>query len=346
MKKLALILMTLAVLASCKKTEEPSPTPEPKPEPELVPIQIATTMTRATDYAFETSDKVGLFVVNEPKNLQASGNHVDNCKFTFDGAKWNAGNEIYWFDATTKADFYCYYPYTSVENVNEYAFEAQKDQSTEAMNGKLGGYEASDFLWGKAGNTAPTDRIVRLSFAHMMAGVRLSLVKGTGFSDEEWAAASKEALILNTKRNATVNLATGVVTATGEAGGTGIIPYRHGEDFRAVVVPQEIAAGTPVISVTVAGVSYKFSRSEAMTFTASKQHNFTITVNKKAPGDFEFKLSDESITAWENDAVSHDATTTENNVPGCKMPSFAPGTFCLLHRLTAVVCKEMSFAME
>lgn len=105
MKKLALILMTLAVLASCKKTEEPSPTPEPKPEPELVPIQIATTMTRATDYAFETSDKVGLFVVNEPKNLQASGNHVDNCKFTFDGAKWNAGNEIYWFDATTKADF-------------------------------------------------------------------------------------------------------------------------------------------------------------------------------------------------------------------------------------------------
>lgn len=64
MKKLALILMTLAVLASCKKTVEPSPTPELKPEPELVPIQIVTTMTRATDYAFETSDKVGLFVVN------------------------------------------------------------------------------------------------------------------------------------------------------------------------------------------------------------------------------------------------------------------------------------------
>lgn len=60
MKKLALILMTLAVLASCKKTEEPSPTPEL----ELVPIHIATAVTRATDYAFETSDKVGLFVVN------------------------------------------------------------------------------------------------------------------------------------------------------------------------------------------------------------------------------------------------------------------------------------------
>lgn len=103
--KPALILMTLAVLASCKKTEEPTPTPEPKPEPELVPIQIATTMTRATDYAFETGDNVGLFVVNEPNSLQLNGDHVDNSKFTFDGAKWNAGKEIYWQDATTKADF-------------------------------------------------------------------------------------------------------------------------------------------------------------------------------------------------------------------------------------------------
>ena len=197
------------------------------------------------------------------------------------------------------------------------------------MNGKLGGYEASDFLWGKAGNAAPTYRIVRLSFAHMMAGVRLSLVKGTGFSDEEWAAASKEALILNTKRNATVNLATGVVTATGEAGGTGIIPYRHGEDFRAVVVPQEIAAGTPVISVTVAGVSYKFSRSEAMTFTASKQHNFTITVNKKAPGDFEFKLSTR--------ASRHGRTTMSPTTPR-QGKTMYPGARCLHLPRVLFVC--------
>lgn len=101
MKKLTLIIVTLVVLGSCKKTEEPAPVPEQ----ELVPIQIATAVTRATDYAFETGDNIGLFVVNEPKNLQIRGNHVDNSKFTFDGAKWNAGKEIYWQDATTKADF-------------------------------------------------------------------------------------------------------------------------------------------------------------------------------------------------------------------------------------------------
>lgn len=120
MKKLTLIIVTLVVLGSCKKTEEPAPVPEQ----ELVPIQIATAVTRATDYAFETGDNVGLFVVNEPKNLQIRGNHVDNCKFTFDGTKWNAGKEIYWLDATTKADFYCYYPYTSsVSSITSFPFQ-------------------------------------------------------------------------------------------------------------------------------------------------------------------------------------------------------------------------------
>ena len=129
MKKLTLIIVTLVVLGSCKKTEEPAPVPEQ----ELVPIQIATAVPRATDYAFETGDNVGLFVVNEPKNLQIRGNHVDNCKFTFDGTKWNAGKEIYWLDATTKADFYCYYPYTSsVSSITSFPFQVSQDQSTES----------------------------------------------------------------------------------------------------------------------------------------------------------------------------------------------------------------------
>ena len=41
-------------------------------------------------------------------------------------------------------------------------------------------------------------------------------------------------------------------------------------------------------------------------------HNFTIEVNKKTEsGEYEFKLAGESITAWENDDISHDATAKE-----------------------------------
>lgn len=153
-----------------------------------------------------------------------------------------------------------------------------------------------------------------------MAGIRVTLAKGTGFSDEEWTAADKEVLILNTRRRATADLSTGTVTATGDAEAAGITPYRKGGDFRAVLAPQEVAAGTQLLSVTVDGASYKFSRSEATVFHPSRQHNFTITVNKKGMGDFEFTVSGESVTAWENDTVSHDATIKEYVVIDVETP--------------------------
>ena len=317
----------LTGLATCSVEEYSFRTEPDAEEPGLITISGEISQvyqTRADDSGFADKDQIGVYIVDyngsSAGTLRNNGNRADNVKFTFDEAayKWTSSRDIYWKDKETHIDVYGYYPYASVENVNEYAFEVQKDQSTEALNSKMGGYEASDFLWGKAENAAPTDRIVRLSFSHRMAGVRVTLVKGTGFSDAEWSEASKEVLILNTRRKAVVDLATGVVTASGEAGGTGIIPYRKGKDFRAVVVPQEITEGTPLISVTVGGISYKFNR--GIVFNPSKQHNFTITVNKRAPGDFEFKVSDESITAWENDDVSHDATTREYIVINVETP--------------------------
>lgn len=282
--------------------------------------------TRAGDSGFADKDEIGVYVVDysgdNPGTLKNNGNRADNVRFTFDEAayKWTPDSEIYWKDKTTHVDVYGYYPLSSIENVNSYYFEVQKDQSTEPANGNLAGYEASDFLWGKAANAAPTDKVIRLSFAHRLSGVRVSLVEGTGFASGEWASANKSVLILGTKRGCSIDLATGEATATGEAGAAGIIPYAKGGDFRAIVVPQEVAAGEALISVTVGGVSYKHSRSEATVFAPSKQHNFTITVNKKAAGAYEFKMSDESITAWENDAVSHDATTREYVVINVETP--------------------------
>lgn len=318
----------LAGLAACS-IDEDNFRPEPDDEGAgLITISGEISQiyqTRANDSGFADKDEIGVYIVDynggDAGTLKNNGNRADNVKFTFDEAayKWTPEHDIYWKDKETHIDVCGYYPYSSyVDKVSVYPFEVRKDQSTEALNGKFGGYEASDFLWGKAENAAPTDRIVRLSFAHKMAGVRVTLVKGTGFSDAEWSEASKEVLILNTKRKAVIDIATGIVTASGKADGTGIIPYRKGKDFRAVVVPQEIAEGTPIINVTVDGISYKFSR--GLVFAPSKQHNFTITVNKREPGDFEFKVSDESITVWENDDVSHDATTREYVVINVETP--------------------------
>ena len=274
-------------------------------------------VTRASDGGFADQDRIGVYIVDyngsEAGTLSNSGNRADNVKHTFDEAsyKWKAARDIYWKNKDTHVDIYGYYPYGEVDEVNALSFEVSKDQSTDAQNGKLGGYESSDFLWGKVEDVAPTDRVIKIAFHHKLAGVRVSLVEGTGFAEGEWAAASKQVLITGTHRKATIDLATGIATPAGDVSTTGIIPLVKDNDFRAVVIPQDIAAGTDLVSITVNGIAYKYNKAEAISFIAGKQHNFTITVNKRGDGDFEFTLSGESITAWENDSASHDARAKE-----------------------------------
>lgn len=273
--------------------------------------------TRVNDEGFCDGDVIGIYVVdydNEmPGVLLNEGNRGTNVRHTFDEAnsKWDSAYDLYFKDNHTNIDIYGYYPFDTPNDVNEYAFEVQKDQSTSAAYGKIGGYEASDFLWGKAENIAPTDKTIKVGFHHKMSSARVTLAEGTGFADGEWASLDKAVLMLNTRRNASIDLATGVVTAVGEVPATGTIPYRNGADYRSIIVPQTVPAGTPLISITVGGIPYTLIKSEDYTYTASKQHNFTIKVNKREGSGYEFIVASESIIAWENDSVSHDATARE-----------------------------------
>lgn len=196
--------------------------------------------------------------------------------------------------------------------MSAYTFEVQKNQQKSAEGGALGGYEASDFLWGKAEKIAPTQQVVKLALRHRMANARVVLQEGDGFAEGEWSGFDKSVLVMNTKRSAVINLSTGVIEATGEVASTGIIAYRNSDEFRAIVVPQTLGASTVLFSLTVNGVNYTFKKDADFEYIPGKMHNFTIKVDKKTvTGDYEFTVVDESITAWENDGVSHDATARE-----------------------------------
>ena len=275
-------------------------------------------VTRVNDNGFCDGDEMGVYIVDyqgtTPGTLQNSGNRGNNVKHTFDEAayKWNSAYDVYWKDEHTHIDIYGYYPFSSPEDVNAYPFEVQKDQSTAATSSEMGGYEASDFLWGKAADVAPTEKVIRLPMRHRMSSPRITLAEGEGFAEGEWAGLEKQVLVRNTRRSAVINLADGSVTATGDIPQTGTIPYVKDDVFRAIVVPQTVPAGTILFTITVNGVVYDFKKEEAFTYTSGKMHNFTIQVNKKeATGEFTFTLIGESITAWENDDVSHDATMKE-----------------------------------
>lgn len=99
------------------------------------------------------------------------------------------------------------------------------------------------------------------------------------------------------------------------------IPSRTNDEWRTIVVPQTVAAGTTLFSITIGGVPYKFTKNEAFTYVSGKMMNFGIKVDKQTgSGAYKLTLISESITPWENDLVSHDATAKEyiviNSTPG------------------------------
>lgn len=319
-KNLLLLTLPLWVLTACNDnlTEGNEPLVNSGKRIELSGEIEQVAVTRVNDNGFCDGDKIGVYIVdyqnNKPAPLLSSGNRGNNVKHTYDEAKnkWNSAYDIYWKDSNTHIDVYGYYPFGSPEDVNRYPLTVQKDQSKEAENGEMSNYETSDFLWGKVADAAPTERVIKLAMHHRMSCVKIDLIKGDGFSDATWAKLEKNVTIQNTKHNAFADLSTGEVTATGEVASTGILPYKKKDYFRAIVVPQTISAGTVLFKLTVDGKPYTFKKEEGFAYTSGKMHNFSIKVDyKENTGDYKFSLVGESITAWENDDVTHDATMKE-----------------------------------
>ena len=275
-------------------------------------------VTRVNDNGFCNGDVMGVYIVdyegNKPGTLKVNGNRGDNVRHTFDepNYKWNSAYDLFWKDKHTHIDVYGYYPFANPESIEDYQFEVQKDQSKATENGEMGGYEASDFLWGKVGDVAPTTNVIRLPLSHRMSNARVTLIQGSGFAEGEWANTEKIVLAPNLVRKASINLANGEVKPAGSVESTATIPSRVGDEWRTIVVPQTLKASTTLFSITIGGVPYKFAKNEALTYVAGKMMNFGIKVDKKAAsGQYKLTLVSESITPWENDLVSHDATAKE-----------------------------------
>ena len=314
------------LLASCTK----DPDEVIVQQGEQLPIQLfssinQTTASRVNDEGFCNNDGIGIYVVNyqngAPGTMLSEGNQVDNVRYVYNESenKWTPDYPVYYYDKVTPVDIVGYYPYVSkIDNVNTYSFEVAKDQSTDAANGLMGGYEASDFLWGKAENISPTASKVNITFNHKMAGVQVELTEGTGWAENEWSGLDKQVLVSNTIRKATIDLANGDITPVGDVPTTGTVPAKSGDGWRAVVVPQSVGASVALLNITVDGTSYVYRKNSAYEYLSGKLHKFTIEVSKKSESGLTFKLVGEAITPWESETIIHDGTAREYvviNVP-------------------------------
>ncbi len=297
MRKFCLALAAFFLVLACDKTQpapEPQPTPDPTPAvQEQIPIRISlSSFTKATDSAYESGDAVGLYVVNEGASLAASGNQADNVAFTFDGSQWKSATTLYWKDNTTKASFYCYYPHSgSPADIKALPFSVKQNQSAQSD------YKASELLWGCKKDVAPTSNAVEISTNHRMSNLLVYILPGNGYTAESLAQEEIKVRINNLKPAATLNLESGVVTATGNA--ADITPYKEGDHFRALIPPQSLQNQT-LISITVG--SYSFSFKENITLKSNTQHKVNLTVNKVSEG-ISIGIGD-----WENDDTDYGGT--------------------------------------
>ena len=284
MNKLLLsIIMVSTLLISCSKDSDnditkpkpPTPTPPPTTEEKKIPISIIAQRADDSDTSFKSGDKVGLYVVNyggsTAGKLTASGNQVDNVYFSYSG-NWTSEKKIYWKDKNTKADLFCYYPYSSnIANVTSFPIAVNKNQSSEEN------YKASEFLWGKTTGVTPTESSVTISVQQAMSRLIVKLVPGSGYKEEDLSKA--EVLICGLKTNATINIEDGEVTTTNNL--VDITPMKKSGEYHALVVPQNIKE-IDLIKVTIG--ENTFHLNETIDFTSNKQYTCTITIDRSGQG--------------------------------------------------------------
>lgn len=286
--------------------DEPTP-PQPEKPTVRIPIGISTSITRVTETAFESGDQIGLYVVNRnddgsQNDLKPSGNYVDNMRYTYSYNTWTPDETVYWKDDKTCADFYLYYPYQAAHvNESPMVFKVEADQS------KVNSYKNSDVIIGSTLNVAPSQTTVYIASKHVMSRVVIALKPGEGFTDASLAASDVKVTLNIPAVSANIDLATGEVEPIMNYDGesltmTPMTPYKDGNVYRVIVVPQEVAQ-TNLIKVNVGGSDFLFSKD--FNFESGKSYTFNVTITKESSG------LNATITGWDSDGVDYGGTATE-----------------------------------
>lgn len=261
-------LVSLLVLAACSSQNGEEPVVEQPSN--AVNLAINTRVTRAiTDASgitsFAEGDQItlyssGLFqeMAAEPYIVKAAGEleHASGKTFSYYG--------------TQGATFYAYYPSNTVSsNRYEATFEVSSDQS---MDGSFG---FSDLMTATSSVDAAQSEAVNLSFAHRLSLVKVDLsqfdfnVKGVEliniYPQVTWSYSSDAVFTVTTATPTSIRM------------GTNVAADAAGKIYWAVVPPQSMSSGNPLIMITTdTGKSYTYKPSNDIPFNEGTITSFAL----------------------------------------------------------------------
>ena len=252
--------------------------------------------TRATETAFENGDVIGLYATEYSGDiaapLQISGNWANNVATTFDGASWTPAKKIFWSE--NKMDVYGYYPYMTPTSIDEHLWSVQLDQSTPETADALSGYEASDFLWGKATGVSQTDGNVQLEFKHICTKMVIKLVRGEKFTYD--FPEDTKVYLHSTVPTATINFEKGLLSKDLYGSRQKIRARQVSIDtYEVILIPQSITERMPFVEVEMGGVSYMTE--DMFSYRPGVQYSVAITLNS-SPEQVQVEIGG-NIENWE-----------------------------------------------
>ena len=286
MKKIYISMFLLGLaLSSCQKSEPLTNTPSGAM---TFNVLAPGAQTKVNDDIFETGDRIGVYVTDykddtTPLPLQISGNRANNVEVTFDGVNWTPKRTIWWGEG--KSDIYAYYPYISqIEDVEYQYFSIATDQNLPGDENTLGGYEASDFLWGKAEGLTASDGTVNLPMKHLMSKLTVKIVAGEDYVGSLPDDATVE--LHSTVTGVRIDLTKGSLSKDPYSGvhsikmkKLGIRSYSGVEAvvYEAIVVPQMLEGSVPLLEINSKSVSYLLE--DSFNFRPGTAYTYTATLN-------------------------------------------------------------------
>lgn len=285
----------LFTACSSEDLDSPSITPQ-KGKTISLTTTMATTRSSADPQTTQlsTSNQVGVFVTYQNQAIANGDNNMHSVAVNGDLTTTNTMN--YPAEDGAKVNIYAYAPYA--ENMTfdgDNVFSVATDQSEES------GYLASDLLYAAQANQASSESPVALSFNHKLAKINVTIQK---LENATIDLSDATITVTNTKVATTFNPSTGAVgAATGDATDIKVISaLGEATTACAIIVPQELAAGTQLVKIVADGKQLNAKLGAATTFVGGKSYNFTVKVGsvEEPVTEVELALGSAEVVGWDD----------------------------------------------
>ena len=292
MKRNIAYLLTLGILiaTSCSNDVEELDTATDTAIVLTATIENETRAAEGLQESFTAGDEVGVYIAKEKDGTTAYLAENKLFKVKSNGKlEASDGTRYIYPDASYETRIYAYKPYSGNGVVNN-VFSVAVDQTTEAN------YIASDVLWGepKNGNPVTRESAIDLEFEHRCAKLVVNLTVADGLNLKGGTLCTSE-VVTGMKLS---DIASGTFLATTDKGEItfGNLTDAATQTHVAVLVPQNVPAGTELMRITLADASARplaMRLPSQLSLEAGKKCVLNVTARRSG-----LELDNTKITPW------------------------------------------------